>query len=97
MVVLLIFGIFVGSVYFKVILCVFLLLWIGLGLGVWLFGDIGSCYFGVSGIIYGLMFLVFVFGLLCCDWFVIVVGLIVFLFYGSMLLIIFLYELGVFW
>lgn len=96
-IVILIFGMFVGSVYLKVIVCVLFLFWLGLGFGVWMLGNLGSVYLGVSGVIYGLMFLLVSFGLLCCDCVVIVIGLIGMLFYGGMLMIILLYVDGVFW
>lgn len=94
---LLILGTLAGSVYPKATLRAFPLLWIGSGLGAWLLGDIGSRHLGASGITHGLMFLVFVLGLLRRDRPAIAAGLIAFLFYGSMLITILPHEPGVSW
>jgi len=94
---LLILGTLAGSVYPKATLRALPLLWIGSGLGAWLLGDLGSHHLGASGITHGLMFLVFVLGLLRRDRPAIAAGLIAFLFYGSMLITILPHEPGVSW
>lgn len=94
---LLILGTLAGSVYPKATLRALPLLWVGSGLGAWLLGDIGSRHLGASGITHGLMFLVFVLGLLRRDRAAIAAGLIAFLFYGSMLITILPHEPGVSW
>ncbi len=94
---LLILGTLAGSVYPNATLRALPLLWLGSGLGAWLLGDLGSRHLGASGITHGLMFLVFVLGLLRRDRPAIAAGLIAFLFYGSMLLTILPHEPGVSW
>jgi len=94
---LLILGTLAGSVYPKATLRALPLLWIGSGLGAWLLGDIGSHHLGASGVTHGLMFLVFVLGLLRRDRPAIAASLIGFLFYGSMLITILPHEPGVSW
>ncbi|HBS62456.1 MAG TPA: rhomboid family intramembrane serine protease [Stenotrophomonas sp.] len=94
---LLILGTLAGSVYPKATLRAFPLLWIGSGLGAWLLGDIGSRHLGASGITHGLMFLVFVLGLLRRDRAAIATGLIGMLFYGGMLMTILPHADGVSW
>ncbi len=94
---LLILGTLAGSVYPKATLRSLPLLWIGSGLGAWLLGEPGSRHLGASGLTHGLMFLVFVLGLLRRDRPAIAAGMIAFLFYGSMLLTILPYEPGVSW
>lgn len=73
------------------------LMWLGSGLGAWLLGDAGSHHLGASGVTHGLMFLVFVLGLLRRDRPSIAAGMIAFLFYGGMLLTILPQEPGVSW
>jgi len=73
------------------------LLWLGSGLGAWLLGEPGSHHLGASGIGHGLMFLVFVLGLLRRDRASIAAGMIAFFLYGGMLLTIFPREVGVSW
>ena len=73
------------------------LMWLGSGLGAWLMGDPGSHHLGASGVTHGLMFLVFVLGLLRRDRPSIAAGMIAFLFYGGMLLTILPQEPGVSW
>ena len=94
---LLILGTLAGSVYPKATLRALPLLWIGSGLGAWLLGDIGSHHLGASGVTHGLMFLVFVLGLLRRDRQAIAASMIGFLFYGSMLITILPHEPGVSW
>ncbi|MCD9004921.1 rhomboid family intramembrane serine protease [Luteimonas sp. XNQY3] len=73
------------------------LMWLGSGLGAWLMGNPGSHHLGASGVTHGLMFLVFVLGLLRRDRPSIAAGMIAFLFYGGMLLTILPQEPGVSW
>ncbi len=94
---LLILGTLAGSVYPQATLRALPLLWLGSGLGAWLLGDIGSHHLGASGVTHGLMFLVFVLGLLRRDRPAIAAGMIAFLFYGSMLITILPHEPGVSW
>src|SRR5690606_5856894 len=73
------------------------LMWLGSGLGAWLLGDPGSFHLGASGLTHGLMFLLFVLGLLRRDRPSIAAGMIAFLFYGGMLLTVLPQEPGVSW
>lgn len=73
------------------------LMWLGSGLGAWLMGNPGSHHLGASGVTHGLMFLVFVLGLLRRDRPSIAAGMIAFLFYGGMLLTVLPQEPGVSW
>lgn len=94
---LLILGTLAGSVYPKATLRALPLLWLGSGLGAWMLGEAGSRHLGASGLTHGLMFLVFVLGLLRRDRPAIAASLIGFLFYGSMLITILPHEPGVSW
>ncbi|MCD7098480.1 rhomboid family intramembrane serine protease [Stenotrophomonas sp. MMGLT7] len=94
---LLILGTLAGSVYPRATLAALPLLWLGSGLGAWLLGDLGSRHLGASGITHGLMFLVFVLGLLRRDRAAIAAGMIGFLFYGGMLLTVLPHEPGISW
>ena len=73
------------------------LLWLGSGLGAWLLGQPGSHHLGASGVTHGLMFLVFVLGLLRRDRAAIAAGMLAFAFYGGMLMTILPREAGVSW
>ncbi|MDH5833303.1 rhomboid family intramembrane serine protease [Luteimonas kalidii] len=73
------------------------LMWLGSGLGAWVLGDAGSFHLGASGLTHGLMFLVFMLGLLRRDRPSIAAGMIAFLFYGGMLLTVLPQEPGVSW
>jgi len=73
------------------------LMWLGSGLGAWALGDPGSFHLGASGVTHGLMFLVFVLGLLRRDRASIAAGMIAFFFYGGMLLTVLPQEPGVSW
>ncbi len=73
------------------------LMWLGSGLGAWLLGEPGSYHLGASGLTHGLMFLVFVLGLLRRDRPSIAAGMIAFFFYGGMLLTVLPQEPGVSW
>lgn len=94
---LLILGTLAGSVYPRATAFALPLLWLGSGLGAWLLGEVGSRHLGASGITHGLMFLVFVLGLLRRDRTAIAAGMIAFLFYGGMLLTVLPHEPGVSW
>lgn len=85
------------AVYPRATLRALPLLWLGSGLGAWLLGDRGSLHLGASGLTHGLMFLVFVLGLLRRDRPSIAAGMIAFLFYGGMLLTVLPQEPGVSW
>jgi membrane associated rhomboid family serine protease len=94
---LLILGTLAGSVYPRATAWSLLLLWIGSGLGAWLLGDAGSHHLGASGVTHGLMFLLFVLGLLRRDRAAIAAGMIAFFFYGGMLLTVLPHEAGISW
>ncbi|HEY0334485.1 MAG TPA: rhomboid family intramembrane serine protease [Stenotrophomonas sp.] len=94
---LLILGTLAGSVYPRATAWSLPLLWLGSGLGAWLMGDAGTRHLGASGVTHGLMFLVFVLGLLRRDRAAIATSMIAFLFYGGMLLAILPREAGVSW
>jgi membrane associated rhomboid family serine protease len=61
------------------------LIWLLSGLGVWLFAR-DSVHVGASGIVHGLMFFLFVIGLIRRDRLAVVTSLVVFFLYGGMLL-----------
>jgi len=94
---LLILGTLAGSVYPRATAWSLPLLWVGSGLGAWWLGDAGTRHLGASGVTHGLMFLVFVLGLLRRDRAAIATSMIAFLFYGGMLLTILPREPGVSW
>jgi membrane associated rhomboid family serine protease len=73
---------------------VIVLVWLGSGLGVWLFAR-GSYHFGASGLAHGLMFFIFVSGILRRDRLSIALSLIVFLLYGGMVATIFPQQPGI--
>ena len=60
-------------------------IWLLSGIGVWLFAR-DSVHVGASGIVHGLMFFLFVMGLLRRDRLAVVTSLVVFFLYGGMLL-----------
>lgn len=94
---LLLLGTLAGSVYPRATLPALPALWLGSGLGAWLLGDPGSHHLGASGLGHGLMFLVFVLGLLRRDRPAIAAALIAFFLYGSMLLTVLPQAPGVSW
>lgn len=94
---LLLLGTLALAVYPRATLRALPLMWLGSGLGAWLLGDAGSFHLGASGVTHGLMFLVFVLGLLRRDRPSIAAGMIAFLFYGGMLLTVLPQEPGVSW
>lgn len=71
-------------------------IWLFSGLGTWLFGR-PSLHLGASGVAHGLMFFLFVTGLMRRDRLAIVVALITFFLYGSMIWTIFPQEAGISW
>src|SRR5690606_4938548 len=85
------------AVYPRATLPALPLMWLGSGLGAWLLGDPGSYHLGASGLTHGLMFLVFVLGLLRRDRASVAAGMIAFFFYGGMLLTVLPQEPGVSW
>ncbi|MCD9031968.1 rhomboid family intramembrane serine protease [Luteimonas sp. Y-2-2-4F] len=94
---LLVLGTLALAVYPRATVRALPLIWLGSGLGAWLLGDPGSRHLGASGLTHGLMFLVFVLGLLRRDRPSIAAGMIAFLFYGGMLLTVLPQEPGVSW
>ena len=64
-------------------LALLVLVWLGSGIGVWLFAR-GSYHFGASGLTHGLMFFIFVSGILRHDRLSIALSMIVFFLYGGM-------------
>ncbi len=90
-------GTLAGGVYPRATLRALPLLWLGSGFGAWLLGDPGSHHLGASGLTHGLMFLVFVLGLLRRDRPAIAAGMIAFFLYGGMLLTVLPQEPGVSW
>ena len=72
----------------------FTILYVGSGAGVWLFGR-ESYHIGASGITHGLMFFIFVIGILRRDRKAIALSLMVFFLYGSMVWGIFPREPGI--
>ena len=94
---LLLLGTLALSVYPRATVRALPLLWLGSGIGAWVLGDAGSYHLGASGVTHGLMFLVFVLGLLRRDRPSIAAGMIAFLFYGGMLLTVLPQEPGVSW
>jgi membrane associated rhomboid family serine protease len=64
------------------------LIWIASGLGVWLWAR-PSVHVGISGIVHGLMFFLFVIGLLRRDRLGVAIALLVFFLYGGMLMTVF--------
>lgn len=94
---LLLLGTLALTAYPRATLAALPLMWLGSGLGAWLLGDAGSRHLGASGVTHGLMFLVFVLGLLRRDRPSIAAGMIAFFFYGGMLLTVLPQEPGVSW
>ncbi len=94
---LLLLGTLAGSVYPRATLAGLPLVWLGSGLGAWALGTAGSHHLGASGLTHGLMFLVFVLGLLRRDRAAIAAAMLAFLLYGGMLLTILPHEPGVSW
>ncbi|TWH99458.1 membrane associated rhomboid family serine protease [Luteimonas cucumeris] len=94
---LILLGTLAGSVYPRATLRALPLLWLGSGLGAWLLGEAGTRHLGASGLTHGLMFLVFVLGLLRRDRPAIAAAMIAFMLYGGMLLTVLPREPGISW
>ena len=94
---LLLLGTLAGSVYPRATMRALPLIWLGSGLCAWLFGIAGSHHLGASGITHGLMFLVFVLGLLRRDRASVAAAMIALFLYGGMLLTILPREFDVSW
>jgi membrane associated rhomboid family serine protease len=94
---LLMLGTLAGAVYPRATLRALPLLWLGSGLCAWLLGAAGTHHLGASGLTHGLMFLVFVLGVLRRDRPSIAAAMIAFLLYGGMLLTVLPREPGVSW
>lgn len=94
---LLLLGTLAGAVYPRATLRALPLIWLGSGLGAWLLGNPGSHHLGASGLGHGLMFLVFVLGLLRRDRPAVAAAMIAFLLYGGMLLTVLPREADVSW
>lgn len=94
---LILLGTLAGSVYPQATVRALPLLWLGSGLGAWLLGAAGTHHLGASGVTHGLMFLVFVLGLLRRDRPAIAAAMIAFMLYGGMLLTVLPREPGVSW
>lgn len=71
-------------------------IWLVGGIGLWLIGR-PSWHIGASGVTHGLMFYLFVLGLLRRDRYAIVVAMVVFFLYGGMLVTVLPREPGVSW
>ncbi|AWV05785.1 rhomboid family intramembrane serine protease [Marilutibacter maris] len=94
---LLMLGTLAGGMYPKATARALPLIWIGSGLGAWLLGHPGSHHLGASGLTHGLMFMVFLLGLLRRDRPAVAASMAAFLFYGGMLLTVLPREPGVSW
>jgi membrane associated rhomboid family serine protease len=94
---LLLLGTLAGTVYPRATLRALPLLWLGSGLAAWTLGEAGTRHLGASGLSHGLMFLVFVLGLLRRDRPAIAAAMIAFFLYGGMLLTVLPHEPGVSW
>ncbi|GAB2628393.1 rhomboid family intramembrane serine protease [Novilysobacter erysipheiresistens] len=94
---LLLLGTLAGGMYPRASARALPLMWLGSGLGAWLLGEAGSHHLGASGLTHGLMFLVFVLGLLRRDRPAIAAAMIAFFLYGGMLLTVFPREAGISW
>ena len=94
---LLLLGTLAGSVYPKATLRALPLMWLGSGLSAWWLGEPGTHHLGASGVTHGLMFLVFVLGLLRRDRPSIAAAMIAFFLYGGMLITVLPHEAGVSW
>jgi membrane associated rhomboid family serine protease len=93
---LLVLGTLSLALYPRASLRALLLIWLASGLGVWLIGR-PSFHLGASGLGHGLMFFVFLMGLLRRDRASIAAAFIAFFLYGGMLLTVFPREPGVSW
>ena len=71
--------------------------WLGSGLGVWMFGQAGSVHAGASGVTHGLMFFLFIVGVLRREPRAMAIAMAVFFLYGGMILTVFPREEGISW
>lgn len=94
---LLLLGTLAGTAFPRATVRALPLLWLGSGVGAWLLGERGSLHLGASGLGHGLMFLVFMLGLLRRDRAAIAAGMLAFMFYGGMLMTVLPREPGVSW
>ena len=94
---LLLLGSLAGAVYPRATAFALPVLWLGSGLGAWLLGAPGTFHLGASGLTHGLMFLVFMLGLLRRDRPSVAAAMIAFFLYGGMLLTVLPQEPGVSW
>jgi membrane associated rhomboid family serine protease len=94
---ILVLGTLAGSVYPRATARGLPIIWLGSGIGAWWWGYPGTFHLGASGLTHGLMFLVFVLGVLKRDKPAMAAGMIAIFFYGSMLLTILAREPGVSW
>jgi membrane associated rhomboid family serine protease len=90
-------GTLAGGMYPRATVRALPLIWLGSGLGAWLLGDPGSHHLGASGLTHGLMFMVFLLGVLRRDRPAVAASMAAFLFYGGMLLTVLPREPGVSW
>ena len=90
-------GTLAGGMYPKATARALPLIWLGSGMSAWLLGDPGSHHLGASGLTHGLMFMVFLLGLLRRDRPAVAASMAAFLFYGGMLLTVLPREPGVSW
>ncbi len=94
---LLLLGTLAGSVYPRATACAVPLVWLFAGLFPWWLGDPGTHHLGASGLTHGLMFMLFMLGVVRRDRAAIATGMIGFLFYGGMMLSVLPQEPGVSW
>jgi membrane associated rhomboid family serine protease len=93
---LLVLGALSLSVYPKASVRAWPLIWVLSGIGVWLVGR-PPAHLGASGLSHGLMFFLFVLGLVRRDRAAIAAGMIAFFLYGGMLMTVFPREQGISW
>jgi membrane associated rhomboid family serine protease len=82
--------------YPKALRFAFPLIWLGGGLGVWLFGR-ESLHLGASGLTHGLMFFLFLIGIIRRDKPAIAIAMITFFLFGGMVMTVFPREPGISW
>lgn len=94
---LIVLGTLALAVYPKASLRALPLVWLLSGLGVWLTGQPGSAHIGASGLTHGLMFFVFLLGVLRRDRPAVAAAMIAFFLYGGMLMTVLPREHGISW
>jgi membrane associated rhomboid family serine protease len=94
---ILLLGTLAGAVYPKATIRASPVFWLGSGLGAWILGESGSFHLGASGLTHGLMFLIFMLGVLRRDRPSVAAAMIAFFLYGGMLLTVLPREAGVSW